>query len=79
MVQLVGLDGAEVDSAEDQNKLDDLQAKKQHMDQLLAQISHLNGAGNQLICLFLCNVGWSAQEIHIVLELWPPINFNRPC
>lgn len=42
MVQAAGLDEGEADASEMQSKLDELQAKKQHMDQLLAQFSNLN-------------------------------------
>ncbi|KAG8249704.1 Phosphoacetylglucosamine Mutase [Homalodisca vitripennis] len=41
LVQVVqGLDEEELETCEMQNKLDELQAKKQHMDQLLAQFSN---------------------------------------
>lgn len=46
MVQAVGLEEGEPDGCEMQSKLDELQAKKQHMDQLLAQFSNLNASNH---------------------------------
>ncbi|XP_054267464.1 pericentriolar material 1 protein-like isoform X1 [Macrosteles quadrilineatus] len=48
IVQIAGLEDEEADTSEVQNKLDELQAKKHNMDQLLAQFSnlHTNVANN---------------------------------
>lgn len=52
MVQILGCDDPEI--LDLQHKLDELQAKKQHMDQLVTQFATLNGQQQDLIGDVLC-------------------------